>query len=134
MEPTLLKGQLVIASRMETVGSGDVVALYYNNQILLRRIIGISGDVINIDRNGIVSVNGVEIEEGYLDDRTLGLSDISYPYAVPENSYFVMGDNRELSVDSRLSAVGCINHEKIAGKIIFSIWPIHRAGYIGWGD
>ena len=129
-----MKGQLVIASRMETVSAGDVVALYYNNQILIRRIIGISGDVINIDRNGIVSVNGVPIEEEYLDNRVLGRSDISYPYVVPENSYFVLGDNREHSVDSRLSAVGCINHDKIAGKVIISIWPIHRAGYIGWGD
>ena len=134
MEPSLMKGQIIIARRINTLNTGDIIALYYNNQILIRRIIGMPGDVIDIDGHGIVSINDIPIDEPYLNEKALGLSDMTYPVTVPDHSYFVMGDNRNSSIDSRMSIVGCIPKEKIAGKIIFSIWPLHQAGYIGWGE
>jgi len=131
MEPTLKQGQIVVASRMDNLESGDIAALYYENQILIRRIIGMPGDWIYIDDQGIVSVNDEPIEEYYLEETIRGSTDITYPYLVPDDCYFVMGDNRAVSVDSRLSFVGCIDKEKFAGKIVACLWPIRQVSYIG---
>lgn len=131
MEPLLERGQTVLAYRTSKLSPGDVAAFYYENQILIKRVIGVSGDWIDIDEQGRVSVNGTLLEEEYLTDAVLNPTDLTYPYQVPDGCYFVMGDHRASSTDSRISAIGCMSQEKIAGKIIFRIWPLQRLEYIG---
>lgn len=130
MEPNLKQGQIVVACRVKDLEAGDVAALYYENLILIRRIIGMPGDWIQIDEQGMVSVNGEPIDEYYLQETVMGSTDLTYPYLVPEDCYFVMGDNRSAAVDSRLSFMGCIEKGKFAGKIIARIWPLQEAGHV----
>ena len=134
MEPYLEEGQVVAALKTNELERGDVTVFYHDNQILIKRVIGVAGDRISVNAQGKVSVNGEFLEEKYVTHTVLGLNDLTYPYQVPENCYFVMGDHREVSIDSRMSSVGCINKEMIAGKIIFRIWPIQQVGYIGWRE
>ena len=131
MEPTLEQGQILLAWRTQKLMPGDVTALYFENQILIKRVIGTGGDWIDIDKEGTVSVNGEPIKEDYLPDKVLGQTDLTYPYQVPERAYFVLGDNRENSIDSRTSAIGCIKENALDGKIIFCVWPLDRIGLIG---
>lgn len=131
MEPGLRSGQIVVGLRTQYFKPGDVVALYYENQILLRRVVGTGGDRIHIDNQGVVSVNGEAIEEEYISASAAGKSDITYPYQVPKDHYFVMGDNRAEAVDSRLAQIGCIGQDKIAAKIILILWPLRDVAYIG---
>ena len=130
MESTLYGDDLVVCRKGSDFEIGDIVAFYFNNKILLKRVIGVSGDVINITEDGTVSVNGKELDEPYLKEKALGECDIEMPYQVPENRIFVMGDNRSTSIDSRSSVVGCIADEYIVGKVIFRAWPFERLGFI----
>ena len=132
MEPNLKRGQFVVASRGGTVAYGDMVALHFENQILIRRVIGMPGDWIYIDDQGNISINNNILEETYLSEKVRGRSDLSYPYQVPDGTYFVMGDKRSVALDSRRSSMGCIRMDKIAGKITFCIWPINEIKCFGW--
>lgn len=120
MEPTFQNDQIVICAKNSNFKKGDVVAFYYNNKILLKRIIAEGGDVVKIDRKGNVFVNNVKIDEPYIKDKALGECNIDMPYKVPESRYFVMGDNRKSSIDSRSTSIGCISGEVVLGKIIFN--------------
>lgn len=124
MSPALEEGQLVVAIKSRKLEQGDVVAFYYNNKILVKRIIAASGQWVDIDENGTVFLDGEELDEPYLTDHALGQCDIELPYQVPEGHYFVMGDHRSTSVDSRTSAVGCVNQEQIVGRLYLRIWPL----------
>ena len=106
------------------------MAFYYNNKILLKRVIGISGDYINITPEGTVYVNDVKLDEPYVNELALGTCDIEMPYQVPDNRIFVMGDHRSVSIDSRSSTVGCIADEYVIGKVIFRIWPFESIGTV----
>lgn len=130
MNPTLCEGEIVVSVKSATFGTGDIIAFYYNNRVLVKRIIGLPGDIIVINENGDVYVNNVLLDEPYLKEKSYGNADIGYPYTVPQNSFFVLGDHRESSVDSRSSLVGCVEKEEIIGKIIFRVWPIKRIGGI----
>jgi len=128
MAPTLEEGQLVTAVRGSEYRTGDVIAFYYNNKLLVKRVIAGPGEWFNLQPDGTVYVNGVRLEEPYLEERSFGSCDLTLPYQVPEEHYFVLGDQRESSVDSRLSQVGCIPREQIVGRIVFCIYPLDRFG------
>lgn len=130
MSGTLDNGDIVISVKTTDLETGDIVAFYYNNTILVKRVIGKSGDWIDIAKDGTVSVNQVELEEPYLDKKAYGQIDIELPYQVPENRTFVMGDNREVSIDSRTMMIGCVSEEQIVGKIVCRVWPFSRFGAV----
>lgn len=130
MTPTLQDGEILFSLKTDVLEQGDIVAFYYNNKILVKRVIGNAGDWINFDEDGTVYVNGEKLEEPYLVEKALGDCDLELPYQVPENRVFVMGDHRATSVDSRNTVVGCVAEEQVVGKIIFRIWPLDRLGLI----
>ena len=130
MSPTLETGQIVIAVKTEKFEPGQLIAFYYNNKVLIKRVIGSPGDWINIDEDGNVTVNGVALDEPYLTEKSLEPTDIEFPYQVPESRYFVLGDNRSVSIDSRSDVVGCISKEQLIGHVIFRIYPFDEFGII----
>ena len=130
MNATLRSGELVVSVKNSSFHTGDIIAFYYNNNILVKRVIANSGDWVDIDLQGNVYVNGTEIEEPYLEEKSFGEPDIDFPYQVPDERIFVLGDNRSVSVDSRNYAVGCVTSEQIVGRIVFRVWPLDRLGPI----
>ena len=130
MEPTLHPKEIVVCLKSSRFQSGDLVAFYYNNKVLLKRVIGTAGDTIEIDDSGNVFVNGSQLDEPYITKKSLGQCDIDFPFQVPDNRIFVMGDNRETSVDSRTTAVGCIADEYVIGKVFLRVWPLERLGFL----
>ena len=131
MTPTLQDGEIIFSVKTADLEPGDIVAFYYNNKILVKRVICGPGDWVNIDEDGTVYVNEVRLKEPYLAEKALGDCNIELPYQVPDGKIFVMGDHRSTSVDSRNTAVGCVAQEQIVGKIIFRIWPLNRLGAVG---
>ena len=130
MTPTLDEGDIVLSVKGSRFDTGDVIAFYYNNKILVKRVIAHSGDWVDIDDYGNVTVNGKLIDEPYVSEKALGECDIVLPYQVPESRVFVMGDHRSTSVDSRNRAIGCVSEEQIVGKIVFRVWPLKGLGGI----
>lgn len=128
MAPTLNDGQIVISLKTTDFKTGDIAAFYYGNKLLIKRYIAGASDWVNIDEDGTVSVNGIELDEPYLAEKAFGQTNIELPYQVPDKRYFLMGDNREASVDSRNTAVGCASDDQIVGKVVFCIWPLDRCG------
>lgn len=126
MTPTLHDGQLIVSIKDPELEQGDIIAFYYNNKILVKRVIANAGDWVNIDKNGIVAVNGKVIEEPYISENSIGECNIDLPYQVPEGSLFVMGDHRSVSIDSRHSSVGCVTQEQIVGKLVMCVWPLNE--------
>lgn len=130
MTPTLVDGQIVFSAKTKNMEPGDIVAFYYNNKILVKRVVANAGDWVDIDENGTVYVNSNELIEPYLEEKSFGDADIELPYQVPEGKYFVMGDHRETSVDSRHTSVGCIDAEQVVGRIMFRVWPLQNFGKV----
>jgi len=124
MTPTLTEGDYVISVKGSDYSTGDICCFYYNNKILVKRVIAKSGDWVDIDEDGNVYVNHEKIEEPYVTDLALGECDIDLPYQVPEKRLFVLGDHRSVSVDSRSTTIGCVAEEQIVGKVIFRVWPL----------
>lgn len=123
MAPTLQEGDIVAAVKNSQFETGDVVAFYYNNKILVKRVMAGPGDWIDLREDGTVYVNGEEIDEPYLQEKAYGNPDIEFPYQVPKGRWFVMGDHRSVSKDSRNSEIGPIAKEDIVGKLVFRLWP-----------
>lgn len=130
MTPTLDDGQIVISLKSGEFQIGDVIAFYYNNKILIKRLVAGPGDWVNIDEAGHIYVNGKELDEPYVDELAFGYCDIQLPYQVPDERYFVLGDHRSVSLDSRSSSVGCVASEQIVGRIVFRVWPPKEFGTI----
>ncbi len=128
MTPTLSEGNIVATVKTTEFQPGDVIAFYYNNKLLVKRVIAGPGDWVDIADDGTVYVNGKELEEPYLEEKALGETNIDYPYQVPEDRWFVMGDHRSVSLDSRTKAIGPIAEEQIVGKLIWRLWPFDAAG------
>lgn len=128
MSPTLIEGDILVSLKSDSFNTGDVVAFYYNNRILVKRVIAGPGDWVDIDRDGNVYVNEELIEEPYLVEKAFGICDLELPYQVPENKFFVMGDHRSVANDSRLSAIGCVASGDIVGRLVFRVWPVSAFG------
>ena len=130
MSPTLGDGNIVVSVKTGDFQSGEVIAFYYNNKILIKRVIAGPGDWVNIGEDGTVYVNNERLDEPYLTEKALGECNIEMPYQVPESRLFVMGDHRSVSVDSRSTAVGCVAEEQIVGRILFRVWPLNEFGKV----
>ena len=130
MTPTLQDGEIVFSVKTSNMKKGDIIAFYYNNKILIKRVIANSGDWVNMDKDGTVYVNDQELSEPYLTEKSYGDADIEFPYQVPDGKIFVMGDHRATSADSRHTVVGCVSSEQIVGKIAFRVWPLEQFGMV----
>lgn len=130
MTPLLHEGDIVVSVKGMDFQRGDVVCFYYNNKILVKRVIAFGGEWVNIDADGNVYVNGNLLDEPYITEKALGECDIQLPYQVPEGRIFVIGDHRATSVDSRSTTVGCVFEEQIVGKIVYRVWPVSDIGVI----
>lgn len=131
MEPSLNDGDIVLLMKTDRLKTGDLCAFYYSNKILIKRIIGTPGDYLWINPDGTVYLNGSELAEPYVTEKSLGECDVEFPYQVPENHYFMMGDHRETSIDSRSTVIGGIAEDQIIGKILFKIWPLDEFTWMG---
>lgn len=124
MEPSLNDGDYVLLMKTDNLETGDLCAFYFSNKILIKRVIGVPGDYLWINKEGTVFLNNEELQEPYVSEKALGECDIEFPYQVTENNYFLMGDHRATSIDSRSSVIGGIAEDQIIGKIICKIWPL----------
>ena len=128
MAPTLHNGEILVSVKTKDFSSGDIIAFYHGNKLLIKRYIAGPSDYVNVDEDGNVSVNGTPLDEPYLAEKAYGEADIEFPYQVPDQRYFVMGDNRSVSIDSRSSIVGCIAGDQIVGKVVFRVCPLSAFG------
>lgn len=122
MEPTLNNGDIILLVKTKHYSTGQLCCVAWQNKLLLKRVIGLPGDSIDIDADGNVSVNGELLDEPYVINKSLGECDISFPYVVPDDKMFVLGDRRDTSIDSRSSAIGCVSDEQMVGRMLFRIW------------
>lgn len=130
MEPTLNDGEIVVLIKTPKLKRGQLCCFSYQNKFLIKRVIGVPGDSIVIDDEGYVYVNDELIDEPYIIDRSIGECDISFPIYVTENHYFILGDHRSTSIDSRSSVIGLVSSDQVLGKIVFRIWPFEAIGSI----
>lgn len=130
MTPTLQDGDIIFTVKTSSFEPGDIISFYYNNKILVKRVIARSGEWVDIDEDGTVYVNNEPLNEPYLTEKAFGDCNIELPYQVPDGKVFVMGDHRSTSVDSRNTSVGCVSQEQMVGKIVFRVWPLERLGTV----
>lgn len=126
MSPTLKDEQILVVSKMSEINSGDIIAFYYNNKVIVRRVIATGNNQVTIDIFGNVLVNGQDLDEPYVENKNLGQCNLDFPYNVPVNSYFVLGDNRDVAMDSRLSEIGTVTEDRLIGKVVFSLYPFGK--------
>ena len=126
MEPTLSNGDIVLLTKTTRFDHGNLCGFTWNNKLLIKRVIGTPGDWIEIDTDGTIYLNGEKLEEPYVEQPAFGECDLEFPFQVPQEQYFVVGDMRESSIDSRNTLIGCIPKEQIVGKVFFRVWPFKR--------
>lgn len=131
MSPTLSQGDIVVSVAVSDLDRGDLVAFYFGNRLLVKRCIALPGDQVTIDADGHVCVNGEWLDEPYVMELSFGQCDLEFPYTVPQEQYFLLGDHRQDSIDSRSTVIGCVAQDQIVGKAIFRLWPIEKFGTIG---
>ncbi len=130
MMPTLADGEIVILRQTKEIEKGDIIGFYYGGKILLKRVTGSAGDEIDIDQEGNVYVNGTVIDEPYVSEKKRGKCDQDFPYQIPEEMVFVLGDNRAVSIDSRMKSIGCVERGQIVGKVVLRAWPLAHVGML----
>ena len=130
MTPALYEGDIIVSPKGSKFEKGDVIAFYYNNKILVKRVIANAGEWVNIDADGNVFINDVPLDEPYISEKAFGDCNITLPYQVPDGKIFVMGDHRATSSDSRNTAVGCVAEEQIVGRVMLRVWPFKKAGIV----
>ena len=130
MMETLQDEDIVVAVNGSSYRTGDVIAFYYNNNILIKRVIASAGDWVDIDDEGNVFVNEEQLDEPYISEKALGECNIDLPYQVPDGKCFVMGDHRAVSIDSRNKSIGCVSNDMVVGKILFRVWPLSGLGIV----
>lgn len=130
MTPTLENGDLVVALKTGKFETGDLIGFYWQNTLLLKRVVAGPGDYVNIDGDGNVYINGELLDEPYVKEKSLGQCDIEFPYQVPENRYFVLGDHRDTSVDSRSSMIGCVSADQVVGRVFLRVWPLKSVSLV----
>ena len=130
MTPTLNENEIVVLVKVKTLRPGDLVGFSWNNKTLIKRVIATPGDWVVIDKDGTVFVNEVALQENYVEERSLGECDLTFPFQVPESCYFVLGDHRATSVDSRSSVIGSVNENQIFGKVWFRVFPLNNIGFV----
>lgn len=130
MAPNLENGSVAVAMKTDDLQHGDICCFYSGNTVLCKRIIAVGGEIVNIDANGFVYVDNRVLDEPYVEELDFGGGDVTFPFLVPEHTYFVMGDNRAVSKDSRYSEIGCVAEGQMIGKLVFSFWPIDEIGII----
>ena len=123
MEPTLVNGDVVLLTKTTSFDRGELCGFSWNNKLLIKRVIGLPGDWIEIDTDGTVYLNGEKLDEPYAEQLSVGECDLEFPFQVPQEQYFVLGDMRESSIDSRNTLIGCVAKDQIVGKVFFRIWP-----------
>ena len=129
MEPMLSSGDIVLLTKTTRFDRGDLCGFTWNNKLLIKRVIGLPGDWIEIDTDGTIYLNGEKLEEPYVERKALGECDLEFPYQVPQEQYFVIGDMRESSIDSRNTVIGCIPKDQIVGKVFFRVWPFKKISF-----
>jgi signal peptidase I len=130
MEPTLNNGEIVVLIKTSNLKRGDLCGFAYSNKILIKRVIGLPGDTIFIEEDGTIYINGYALDEPYITEKAFGECDIEFPYTVPEEEYFLLGDQRATSIDSRNTIIGCIPRDQIIGKLFFKVWPLESFSFI----
>ena len=130
MEPTLVNGDIVLLTKTTSFNRGELCGFSWNNKLLIKRVIGIPGDWIEIDTDGTVYLNGEKLEEPYAVQLAVGECDLEFPFQVPQEQYFVLGDMRESSIDSRNTLIGCVEKDQIVGKVFFRIWPFKSIRFL----
>ncbi len=130
MSPTLNEGNIVVSVKSPSIDRGDIIGFYYNNKLLVKRVVAMPGETVDIDEDGNVFIDGEQLDEPYISEKALGDCDIELPYEVPAERYFLLGDNRANSLDSRKSAIECVSKDQIVGKLVFSVWPLRDFGKI----
>ncbi len=124
MEPTLHNGDIVLLMKTTRFERGELCGFTWNNKLLIKRVVGLPGDWIEIDTDGTIYLNGEKLDEPYVEQKAFGECDLEFPYQVPAEQYFVIGDMRENSIDSRNTLIGCIPKDQIVGKVFFRVWPL----------
>ena len=130
MEPTLQDGDILVLCKPSAIRTGEMCGMYAKGRLILKRVIALPGDVVDMDDRGNVYVNGTQLQEPYVSEKTVGNCDLSFPFTVPGNSLFVMGDHRETSIDSRSSLIGCVELNQVMGQVVARIWPLNSIGWL----
>ena len=130
MTPSLFEGEIIVAPKGARFNKGDVIAFYYNNKILVKRVIANAGEWVNMDQDGNVFINDTPLDEPYVSEKAFGDCNITLPYQVPDGKIFVMGDHRATSSDSRNTAVGCVAQEQVVGRVVLRVWPLNKISVI----
>ena len=130
MSPTMEPGEVIVTVKSDAFKNGDIVAFWQGNKLLIKRVIAEPGQWVDIDSDGVVSVDGQNLNESYLSEKTKGTCDIELPHQVKESHLFLMGDNRESSLDSRTTFIGDVSKDQIESKILFRIWPVNKIGIV----
>lgn len=123
MYPTYKKGDYVLTINKKEYKKGDIVFIKKHNKIILRRIIAIAGEEIDINSDGNVFINSKFQLEPFIKNKSKEPINIKLPKKIEKGTYFVMGDNRNKSLDSRINSIGLISKDDIIGKLLFKMIP-----------